>query len=52
MKYYVISYENGKTRYGEFADYISALDYAESYNNGYAFTIAEYESEDEFFANY
>lgn len=22
MKYYVISYENGETRYGEFADYI------------------------------
>lgn len=49
MKYYVISYENGETRYGEFADYMSALNYAESRNGGYEFTIEEYDSEDDYF---
>ena len=49
MKYYVISYENGETRYGEFADYTSALNYAESRNGGYEFTIEEYDSENDYF---
>ena len=50
--YYVISYENGETRYGEFADYMSALNYAESRNSGYDFTIEEYDSEDDYFSNW
>ena len=49
MKFYVISYENGETRYGEFADYASALIYAESHNGGYDFTIVECDSEDNHF---
>jgi hypothetical protein len=52
MKYYIISYENGETRYGEFADYMSALNYAETRNGGYDFTIEEYDSEDEYIANW
>ena len=49
MKFYVISYENGETRYGEFAHYTSALNYAESRNGGYEFTIEEYDSENDYF---
>ena len=49
MKFFVITYENGETRYGEFVDYTSALNYAESRNSGYNFTIEEYESEEEYF---
>lgn len=51
MKFYVISYENGETRYGEFADYTGALIYANSYNRGYDFTIEKYDSEEDYFAN-
>ena len=49
MKFYVISYENGETRYGEFADYMSVLNYAESRNSGYDFLIEEYDSEDDYY---
>ena len=52
MKYYVISYENGVIRTGEFSGYTSALDYAESYDEGCEFTIEEYESESDFFLSY
>ena len=51
MNYYVISCENGKIRTGEFADYTSALNYAESHNVGDEFTIEEYDSENDYFAN-
>lgn len=48
MKFFVISYENGETRYGEFNDYSDALNYAESHNGGYDFTIEEYDSEEDY----
>ena len=51
MKFYLISYENGETRYVEFADYTSALNYAVIHNSGYEFTIEKYDSEDDYFAN-
>lgn len=49
--YYVISYESGETRYGEFNSYTDCLNYAESKTGGYDFTIEEYESESEYFEN-
>lgn len=48
MKFFVISYENGETRYGEFADYADALHYAKKHNSGWNFTIEEYNSEDDY----
>ena len=50
MKFYVITYENGKVMTGEFNSYIDALNYAESSNGGYDFTVEEYESEDDYYA--
>lgn len=49
--FYVINYENGATRYGEFNSYADCLNYAESNNGGYEYTIEEYESEEEYFDN-
>ncbi len=51
MKYYVIEYENGAYRHGEFDSYGKAIDYAENNNGGYDFTISEYDSEEEYQAN-
>lgn len=51
MKFYVICYENGETRYIKLTDYMSALKYAESRNGGYYFTIEEYDSEEDYFNN-
>lgn len=48
MKYFVIEYENGEYRHGEFNSYSDALNYAESHNGGYDFTIDEYESEEDY----
>lgn len=50
--FYVIEYENGATRYGYFDDYNSALNYAENNNQGYDFTISEYDSEVDYFSQY
>lgn len=44
--YYVISYESGEMRQGEFENYSDALNYAESKNGGNDFTIEEYENEE------
>lgn len=44
----VINYENGETRYGEFNNYNDCLNYAESRNGGHAYTIDEYENEEEY----
>ena len=52
MKFYVISYEDGRTSYAEFSSYIDVLNWAESNANGYEFTIEEYESENEYFESY
>lgn len=38
---YVITYENGVIRYFEGGSYIDALNYAESHNGGFDFTIEE-----------
>lgn len=46
--YYIINYENGEIRHGEFNCYTDALEYAESRNSGYDFTVEEYDSEEEY----
>ena len=46
--FYVISYENGETRHGDFYNYSDALNYAESHNGGWDFTIEEFETEDDY----
>ena len=48
MKYFIIEYENGEYRHGEFNNYDDALNYAESYNSDYGFTIEEYDSEEDY----
>lgn len=48
MKFYVIEYENGAIRYGEFASSEEAINYAESYNGGYDFTISVYDSMEDY----
>ena len=48
MKFYMIAYVNGVTRYGEFNNYNDALNYAESVNCGYDFLIFEYDSEEDY----
>lgn len=45
MKEYIITYENGAMRHGEFSSYSEALNYAESFNGGFGFTIEEAEDE-------
>ena len=49
--FYVISYENGEYRNGNFNSYTEALNYAESRNGGYDFTIEEYDSEEDYWDN-
>lgn len=49
--FYVINYENGEMRHGEFYSYGEALNYAESHNGGHDFTIEEYDSEEEYLKN-
>lgn len=51
MKYYIINYENGAMRHGEFNSYSECLNYAESNNGGWDFTIEEYDSEEEYYEN-
>ena len=51
MKYFVIEYENGEYRHGEFDNYAEALNYAESHNSSYGFTIEEYENEEDYLMN-
>ena len=46
MKFYVIEFENGAVRYGEFNRYSDALNYAESF--GYEFTISVYDSVEDY----
>lgn len=48
MRFYVIEYENGAVRYGEFSSAAEALNYAESCNGGYDFTISDYASFEEY----
>ena len=48
MKFYVIDYENGATRYREFNNYNDAMNYAEGSNGGYDFLISEYDSEEDY----
>lgn len=49
--FYVISYESGETRYGEFNSYCDCLNYAESRTGGNDFTIEEYENESDYLNN-
>lgn len=46
--YYIITYENGAQRHGEFNSYAEALDYAENNNGGWDFTVEEYGSEEDY----
>lgn len=46
--FYVIKYENGMCRYGNFNSNGDALNYAESFNGGWDFTISEYDSEEDY----
>lgn len=46
--YFVITFENGVERHGEFNSYCEALDYAEINNGGYDFTIDQYDSEEDY----
>ena len=46
--FYIITYEDGTTKYGEFEDYEDCLYYAEYYNQGSDYTIEEYESEESY----
>lgn len=45
--FYVINYENGEFKCGNFNSYSDCLDYAESYNDC-DFTVEEYDSEVDF----
>lgn len=47
--FYVIECENGAFRYGNFNSYNDAIDYAESNNKGYAFTVSEYDRENDYY---
>lgn len=49
--FYVINYENGEIRYGDFNHYLDALNYAESHSGGWNFTIEQYSCEDDYFKN-
>lgn len=49
--YYVINYENGEMRHGNFNSYSDCLNYAESNNGSYDFCIEEYESEEDYYNN-
>ena len=51
MKFYVITFENGECRHGNFSNYSQALNYAESRNGGWDYTIDEYDSEDDYLNN-
>ena len=46
--FYIINYENGEQRHGNFYRYEDVLNYAETRNGGYDFTIEEYDSEEDY----
>lgn len=46
--FYVITYESGEQRHGNFNCYMDALIYAESRNGGNEFVIEEYDSEEDY----
>lgn len=45
--FYVISYENGATRYLDCTNYNDVLDYAESHSGGHEYTVEEYDSQED-----
>lgn len=49
--FYIIRYENGAVRYGEFSRYSDAVNYADSFNGGWDYTIEECDSEDDYLNN-
>lgn len=51
MKFYVIDYENGATRYCNAATYEDMLNYIDSNSDGQSFTVSEYDSEEDYFNN-
>lgn len=48
--FYRIIYGSGEVREGELKDLKSAIDYADSRNSGYSYTVNEYESYEEYLA--
>ena len=50
-KFYIITFESGETRYMDDATYCEALNYAESRNDEYEYTIEEYESAESYYEN-
>jgi len=48
--FYVITYESGEARYGNFSSYADALNYADSRPSG-EYTIEEYDSEEDWEAS-
>lgn len=51
MRFYVIEYDDGRFKCGEFPDFASAYDWATENSNGAEFTLCDYDSEDDYFAN-
>lgn len=54
MKYYLIDFEDGSYKYGYFISYSAVLDWVEMFlfdlgNRDLLYTIAEYDSEDDYF---
>ena len=46
--FYVISYDDGEMKNGEFENYSEALSFAEKHNTTCNFTIEEYDSEKDY----
>ena len=49
--FYIIRYENGAVRYGEFSRYSDAVNYADSCNGGWDYTIEEYNAYEDYLNN-
>ena len=51
-KFYVLTFDEGSEKYGEFYRYSDAVNYAESLAEIYGdYTISEYDSEEDYFNN-
>ena len=51
-KFFVLTFDDGAEKYGEFYTYSDAANYAESLSEIYGdYTISEYDSEEDYFNN-
>lgn len=48
MKFYIINYSGNIQHYGNFHNYIEALNFASTESNGCDFTLEEYDSEEDY----